>query len=71
MSVPTPSPEQERRRERAVLVLAERGDTVGVLRLVTAWAEAGTPTAAARVAEGRALLALRLVDRAKIGRAHV
>ncbi len=64
MSVPTPSPEQERRRERAVLVLAERGDTVGVLRLVTAWAEAGTPTAAARVAEGRALLALRLVDRA-------
>lgn len=54
----------ERRRERAVLALGARGDAAGVLRLCAAWAALGTPTVAAKVGEGRALLQLRLVDKA-------
>lgn len=62
-SQPTPA-DVDRRRERAVAALQGRGDPAAVLRLVTAWAAVGTPTVSARVAEGRALLELRLVDRA-------
>lgn len=62
-SQPAPA-DVDRRRERAVAALQGRGDPAAVLRLVTAWAAVGTPTIAARVAEGRALLELRLVDRA-------
>ena len=54
----------ERRRERAVLALGARGDAAGVLRLTAAWSAVGTPTVAAKVGEGRALLQLRMVDKA-------
>lgn len=54
----------ERRRERAVLALGARGDVAGVLRLCAAWSTIGTLTVAAKVGEGRALLQLRLVDKA-------
>jgi tetratricopeptide (TPR) repeat protein len=54
----------DRRRERAVLALVAQGNSQAVLRLVAAWSEQSEPTLAARVAEGRALLELRLVDRA-------
>jgi predicted Zn-dependent protease len=47
-----------------VQALAARDDRKGVLQLVHAWRLAGRPTLASRVLEGRALLELRLVDRA-------
>ena len=59
--VPPTTSEVDRRRERAALALSAKGDAQAVLRLVAAWAQVGTPTPAARVAEGRALLSLRLV----------
>ena len=53
-----------------MLALSAKGDSVGVLRLVTAWGASGSLSPAAIVAEGRAYLELRLVDRA-IARARV
>ena len=47
-----------------MLALLGKGDSAAVLRLIAAWEPVGSPTLAARVAEGRALLELRLVDRA-------
>ncbi len=62
--VQSPPADANRRRERAVLSLLARGDSAAVLRLIVAWEAVGAPSLAARVAEGRALLELRLVDRA-------
>ncbi len=47
-----------------MLALAAKGEPTAVLKLIAAWTAVGNPTLAAQVAEGRALLALRLVDRA-------
>lgn len=44
--------------------LADRRDHAGVVRLVEAWVAQGTPTHRARLAQGRAFHALRLMDRA-------
>lgn len=47
-------------------MLSGRGDSVAVIKLVEAWLANGTPTARARVHEGRAFLRLRLMDRALV-----
>lgn len=44
--------------------LAERQDWRGTIRLVERWSSGGEPSAKARVAQARAFLALRLMDRA-------
>lgn len=48
----------------ALRALVERGDPVAVIRLVERWLELGSPPVEARVEEARALLDLRLADRA-------
>ena len=48
----------------ALSVLSDRGDAVAVIRLVERWLELGAPPLEARVAEARALLDLKLADRA-------
>ncbi len=50
--------------DEAVSTLATRGDNVGIVRIVEAWSAQGTPSARARLAEARAFLHLRLMDRA-------
>lgn len=66
MASPSSAPvvEADRRRERATLALSARDDHAAVIRLCESWAQVGRPTTAARVAQGRAFLALCLVDRA-------
>lgn len=49
---------------RVVRHLDGRGDAIGVVRLVERWAEGAEPPAEARLCEARALLTLRLMDRA-------
>lgn len=51
------------RLEHTVLHLETHGDLRNVVCVVERWAELGEPTRAARLAQARALLALRLVDR--------
>lgn len=54
----------ERWLEQASVRLVEKGDWRGAIRLVERWSSTGEPTAPARVAQARAFLALRLMDRA-------
>jgi Flp pilus assembly protein TadD len=57
---------RDRRADEIVAALSARGDSVGVVKLMEAWLANGTPTARARVHEGRAFLRLRLMDRALV-----
>lgn len=57
---------RDRRADEIVSVLSARGDSVAVVKLVEAWLANGSPTARARVHEGRAFLRLRLMDRALV-----
>lgn len=50
--------------DESVATLATRGDYIGVVRIVEAWAAQGTPTPRARLSEARAFFHLRLMDRA-------
>lgn len=52
------------RLEAVALHLADAGNHRALVTLVETWAEQGTPTVPARIAEARALLALRMLDRA-------
>ncbi|MES2642054.1 MAG: hypothetical protein V4850_21400 [Myxococcota bacterium] len=64
-SQPSPSPSQrDHHLDESVATLATRGDYIGVVRIVEAWAAQGTPTPRARLAEARAFFHLRLMDRA-------
>ena len=54
----------ERWLEQASLQLMDRQDWRGTIRLVERWSGSGEPTVRARVAQARAFLALRLMDRA-------
>lgn len=54
----------DRQLDDAIRLLAERGDHIGVIRIVETWAEAGSPTHTARLAAGNAFYALRQMDRA-------
>lgn len=49
---------------RALAAAEARNDAVAVIRVVERWLELGAPPASARLAEARALLSLRLGDRA-------
>jgi tetratricopeptide (TPR) repeat protein len=60
---PVPSP-RDHLLDEAVATLASRRDSVGVVRVVEAWASQGTPTPRARLAQARAFFTLRLMDRA-------
>ncbi len=65
MSQPHPYPlPRDPHFDEAVVTLASRGDSVGVVRVVEAWLAQGTPTPRARLAQARAFFHLRLMDRA-------
>ncbi|MFZ5482064.1 MAG: hypothetical protein ACOZNI_35210 [Myxococcota bacterium] len=55
---------REQRLDELVHALEARGDRMDLVRLVEAWSAEGSPTPRARLAEGRAFLNLRLMDRA-------
>lgn len=55
---------RDRRLEQLAVGLLDRAEHVAAIRLVEAWAASGAPTPRARIAQGRAFLALRLMDRA-------
>jgi tetratricopeptide (TPR) repeat protein len=61
---PTLPPARERALDDAAAALSAHGDSVSLVQLVEAWSAIGTPTARARLAQGRAFQSLRLLDRA-------
>ncbi|MFM2245314.1 MAG: hypothetical protein RL071_1388, partial [Pseudomonadota bacterium] len=63
-AAPSTAPEAEALLARALAAAEARNDAVAVIRVVERWLELGAPPAAARLAEARALLSLRLADRA-------
>lgn len=52
--------------DRVIADLASRGDDVGIVRLVERWVNAGEPTRYGLIAQARALLRLRLMDRVNL-----
>lgn len=52
--------------DRVIADLESRGDDVGIVRLVERWVNAGEPTRYGLIAQARALLRLRLMDRVNL-----